>query len=74
MNNWQIVDAEISIEPIGTTDTSMRREITASILSIIAERDDLVTFESALAVNDRVSSKEKEILTNPVCILWVGGK
>jgi hypothetical protein len=43
-------DAEISSEPIGTTkDTSMRREITASILSIIAERDDLVTSESTLA-------------------------
>jgi hypothetical protein len=52
----------------------MCREITASILSIIAERDDLVTSESALAVNECVSSKEKEILTNAACILWVGGK
>jgi uncharacterized protein (TIGR00106 family) len=30
MNNLPIVDAEISIEPIGTSDTSMAKEITAA--------------------------------------------
>jgi|ERR671930_1371418 uncharacterized protein (TIGR00106 family) len=30
MNNLPIVDAEISIEPIGTSDTSMGREIAAA--------------------------------------------
>lgn len=41
------------------------KKITVPILSIIAERDDLVTSKSALAVNDCVSSKDKTTLTNP---------
>lgn len=34
MNNLPIVDAEISIEPIGTSDTSMGKEIAAAYNAI----------------------------------------
>ena len=41
------------------------REITAPLLTIIAEKDDLVSPESTLALNDLVSSKEKETFVLP---------
>lgn len=41
------------------------RKITAPLLTIIAEKDDLVSPESTLALNDLVSSKEKETFALP---------
>lgn len=41
------------------------RKITAPLLTIIAEKDDLVSPESTLALNDLVSSKEKETFVLP---------
>ena len=43
----------------GTIDLS---RIDIPLLTVIAERDDLASPESCLAVNDRVSSKDKKIL------------
>jgi len=41
------------------------RKITAPLLTIVAEKDDLVSPESTLALNDLVSSKEKETFLLP---------
>lgn len=41
------------------------RKVTVPILTIVAERDDLVSLESALAVNDYISSKDKSTFRNP---------
>src|SRR5215208_6455954 len=41
------------------------RKVTVPLLTIIAERDDIISLESALAVNDCVSSKDKATLRNP---------
>jgi polyhydroxyalkanoate synthase len=41
------------------------RKVTVPLLTIVAERDDIVSLESALAVNDCVSSKDKATLRNP---------
>jgi polyhydroxyalkanoate synthase len=41
------------------------RKVTDPLLTIVAERDDIVSLESALAVNDCVSSKDKATLRNP---------
>jgi len=41
------------------------RKITVPLLTIIAEKDDLVSPESTLALNDLVSSKEKETFVLP---------
>lgn len=41
------------------------RKVTAPLLTIVAERDDIISSKSALAVNDCVSSKDKATLTNP---------
>ena len=41
------------------------RKVTAPLLTIVAERDDIISSESALAVNDCVSSNDKATLTNP---------
>ena len=41
------------------------RKVIVPILTIVAERDDLVSLESALAVNDYVSSKDKSTFRNP---------
>jgi polyhydroxyalkanoate synthase subunit PhaC len=36
-------------------------KITIPVLSIIAEKDDLVTLMSSFAINDYISSKEKKV-------------
>ena len=41
------------------------RNITVPLLIIDAEKDDLITTESALAVSDYVSSNEKDFLKSP---------
>jgi polyhydroxyalkanoate synthase len=41
------------------------RKVTIPLLTIVAERDDIISSESALAVNDCVSSKDKATLRNP---------
>ncbi len=41
------------------------RKVTAPLLAIVAERNDIISSESALAVNDCVSSNDKATLTNP---------
>jgi polyhydroxyalkanoate synthase len=41
------------------------RKVTAPLLTIVAERDDIVSLESALAVNYCLSSKDKATLKNP---------
>jgi polyhydroxyalkanoate synthase subunit PhaC len=41
------------------------RNITVPLLMIDAEKDDLVTTESAIAVSDYVSSREKDLLKSP---------
>jgi polyhydroxyalkanoate synthase subunit PhaC len=41
------------------------RKVTVPLLTIVAERDDIISLESALAVNDCVSSKDKATLRNP---------
>jgi polyhydroxyalkanoate synthase len=41
------------------------RNITVPLLMIDAEKDDLITTESALAVSDYVSSNEKDFLKSP---------
>jgi polyhydroxyalkanoate synthase subunit PhaC len=41
------------------------RKVTVPLLTIVAERDDIVSLDSALAVNDCVSSKDKATLRNP---------
>jgi polyhydroxyalkanoate synthase subunit PhaC len=41
------------------------RKVTVPLLTIVAERDDIISLESALAVNDLVSSKDKVTLRNP---------
>jgi polyhydroxyalkanoate synthase len=41
------------------------RKIFVPILSIFAEKDDLVSPASSLAVNDHISSKDKSVLKNP---------
>jgi polyhydroxyalkanoate synthase len=41
------------------------RNITIPVLMIDAEKDDLVTTESAIAVSDYVSSREKDFLKSP---------
>jgi polyhydroxyalkanoate synthase len=41
------------------------RKITAPLLIIVAEKDDLVHPESSIAVNNYVSSKDKRVLQNP---------
>jgi polyhydroxyalkanoate synthase subunit PhaC len=40
-------------------------KITIPVLSIIAEKDDLVSPISSLVINDYISSKEKEVLKHP---------
>jgi polyhydroxyalkanoate synthase len=40
-------------------------KVTAPLLTIIAERDDIISSESALVVNNCVSSNDKATLTNP---------
>jgi polyhydroxyalkanoate synthase subunit PhaC len=39
--------------------------ITVPVLSIIAEKDDLVSHMSSLVINDYISSKEKEVFKHP---------
>ena len=41
------------------------KKITAPLLTIVAENDDLVSPESTLAITDYVSSKDKASLTIP---------
>jgi polyhydroxyalkanoate synthase len=41
------------------------RKVTVPLLTIVAERDDIISLESALAVNYCVSSKDKATLRNP---------
>jgi polyhydroxyalkanoate synthase subunit PhaC len=41
------------------------QKVTVPLLTIVAERDDIISSKSALAVNDCVSSKDKATLTNP---------
>lgn len=41
------------------------KEISLPVLSIIAEKDDLVSPASSDAINDNVSSKDKSVLKNP---------
>jgi polyhydroxyalkanoate synthase subunit PhaC len=41
------------------------RKVTVPLLTIVAERDEIISLESALAVNDCVSSKDKATLRNP---------
>jgi len=40
-------------------------KITMPVLTIIAEKDDLVSPASSLAINDHISSKDKSVLQNP---------
>jgi polyhydroxyalkanoate synthase len=35
------------------------------VLTIVAEKDDLVSPTSSIAINDHISSKDKSILENP---------
>lgn len=41
------------------------KEISVPVLSIIAEKDDLVSPASSATINDHVSSKDKSVLKNP---------
>ena len=40
-------------------------KITMPVLTIIAEKDDLVSPASSLAINDHISSKDKSVFQNP---------
>jgi polyhydroxyalkanoate synthase subunit PhaC len=40
-------------------------KISVPLLTIVAEKDDLVSPEASISVNDHVSSKEKSVLQNP---------
>lgn len=41
------------------------KKISMPVLSIIAEKDDLVSPDSSIAINDYISSKDKSVLKNP---------
>lgn len=41
------------------------KKISVPVLSIIAEKDDLVSPNSSIAINDLISSKDKSVLKNP---------
>lgn len=55
---------KVGLDSIGEQKIDLRK-ITVPLLTIVAERDDIISLESALAVNDCASSKEKARLTNP---------
>ena len=41
------------------------KNVSVPVLSIIAEKDDLVSPDSSIAINDHISSKDKSVLKNP---------
>lgn len=41
------------------------KKISVPVLSIVAEKDDLVSLASSAAINDHISSKDKSVLKNP---------
>lgn len=57
------------IEITTASDGKKRRidlgAISVPLLTIVAEKDDLVSPETSISVNDHVSSKEKSVLQNP---------
>lgn len=50
-------------------------KISVPLLTIVAEKDDLVSLEASISINDHVSSKDKSVLQNPGghVALCVGG-
>jgi polyhydroxyalkanoate synthase len=59
-NTFQLMDSEGNMKKV-----DIQKNITMPVLSVIAQKDDLVSPASSLAINDYISSKDKAVLENP---------
>jgi polyhydroxyalkanoate synthase subunit PhaC len=65
-NNLLVLNQlEISTTSDGKKHRIDLGKISVPLLTIVAEKDDLVSPEASISVNDHVSSKEKSVLQNP---------
>ncbi len=63
--NNLLVSGGMEIAKDGKKQKVNLKKISMPVLSIIAEKDDLVSPASSVAVNDHISSKDKSVLNNP---------
>lgn len=64
-NNLLISGGGVEVTNKGKKQNIDLKKISVPVLTIVAEKDDLVSPTSSIAINDHISSKDKSILENP---------
>jgi polyhydroxyalkanoate synthase len=64
-NNLLISAGGMEVTNKGKKQNIDLKKISVPVLTIVAEKDDLVSPTSSIAINDHISSKDKSILENP---------
>lgn len=63
--NNLLISGEMQVVENGKRQKVDLKKISMPVLSVIAEKDDLVSPDSSTAINDYISSKDKSVLKNP---------
>jgi polyhydroxyalkanoate synthase subunit PhaC len=58
-------DMEIAAKEGKKQKVDIKKSITMPVLSVVAQRDDLVSPASSLAINDHIATNDKTVLENP---------
>jgi polyhydroxyalkanoate synthase len=62
--NNMLISGEMQVVENGKRQKVDLEKISVPVLSVIAEKDDLVSLDSSIAINDYISSKDKSVLKN----------